>query len=113
MGWEEKLLKSIERTAGSSVDVKEFEIGRVVSADPLQIVNGDLPLFSSNLYINSDLMANTRNFTSLTGTVGGSTTTITNGSIDFKQQLAKDDLVLMRKMSETMYVVLFKMNKGA
>jgi tmRNA-binding protein len=112
MSWEERMFKVTENVSSNYINVKDFEIGRVISVDPLQIVNGGLPLFKENLYINPDLLAHTREFTTLTGTIGDSTTTITNGSIYFKSSLDKDDLVVLKEMNETTYMVMFKLEKG-
>lgn len=112
MNWEERMLKNVEKTSSSYIDIKELEIGRVISVDPLQIVNGELPLFSNNLYINPDLLEHTNEFTTLTGTIGDSIETITNGSIYFKSSLNKDDLVMLKKFNETTYIVMFKVVKG-
>lgn len=112
MKWEERMLRNVERTSNNSIEIKEIEIGKVISIDPLQILNGELPLFSNNLYINPDLLANTKEFTTLTGTIGGSTTTISNGSIYFSSQLKVNDLVALRELNKTTYIVMFKVTKG-
>jgi hypothetical protein len=112
MKWEEKMLRNIEKTSDNYIDIKELEIGKVISLEPLQILNGELPLFKENLYINSDLLANTREFTTLSGTIGNSTTTITDGSISFKEDLKDGDLVALREINDTTYMVMFKLTKG-
>ena len=112
MKWEEKLFGHIEKTSDNYIDIPKLEIGEVISLEPLQILNGELPLFQDNLYINPDLLENTREFTTLTGTIGNSTTTITNGSISFKTQFKKGDLVVLKKMNKTTYMVMFRATKG-
>ena len=112
MKWEEKFFKNVEKTSSSYINIKDFEIGKVISLEPLQIINGGLPLFKENLYINPDLLENTREFTTLTGTIGDSITTITNGSISFENQLKENDLVVLREMNKTTYIVMFKVTKG-
>jgi len=112
MGWEEKILGHIEKTSSSYIDIKELEIGRVISLEPLQIMSGDLPLFKENLYINPDLLEHKKEFTTLAGTIGDSTITITNGSICFKSSLETNDLVMLKKINKTTYTVMFKVMKG-
>lgn len=112
MDWEERMLGRVEKTSNKYIDIKDFEIGRVISVDPLQITCAGLPLFKENLYINYDLLANTREFITLTGTIGDSTTTITNGSISFKSSLFKNDLVVLKEINNTTYMVMFKIEKG-
>lgn len=112
MDWEEKFLKNVETTSDRYINIKEFEIGKVISLEPLQIMLGDLPLFQSNLYMNTDLLASTREFTTLTGTVGDNAITIANGSIFLKSQLKENDLVVLRELNKTTYIVMFKVTKG-
>ena len=112
MKWEERFFRRTEQTSNEYIDIKDFEIGKVISVDPLQILNGELPLFKENLYINPDLLANTIEFTTLTGTIGDSTTTITNGSISFENKLKENDLVILRELNKTTYIVMFKVTKG-
>ena len=112
MRWEEKFLRSVEKTSENHIDIKEIEIGRIKSLDPLQIMAGDLPLLKENLYINSDLLEHTREFKTLTGTIGDSTTTISNGSISFKSQLDLDDLVALRKVNKNKYLVICRIAGG-
>ena len=112
MKWEERMLRRTEKTSNDYINIKELGIGKVISLEPLQILNGQLPLFKENLYINPDLLENTREFTTLTGTIGGSTTTITNGSISFENQLKENDLVVLRELNKITYIVMFKVTKG-
>src|SRR5471030_3334936 len=112
MKWEERLLQNVEKTSDKYIDIKNLEIGKVISMDPLQIINGELPLLAENLYINPDLLEHIKEFTTLTGTIGDSATTITNGSIYFKSSLEINDLVMLKKMNKTTYAVMFKVMKG-
>jgi len=106
--WEEKLFKHIENTSDNYINIKDFEIGKVISLNPLEIICDGLPLYKENLYINPDLLENTREFKTLTGTIGDSRTTITNGSITFKTQLLENDYVILKEMNETTYYMLCK-----
>lgn len=112
MDWEERMFQVTEKTSNDYIDIKEIEIGRVVSLEPLQILNGDLPLFKENLYINQDLLDNTKEFTTLTGTIGDIETTIYNGSISFKSPLNDGDYVALKEINKTTYMVMFKLTKG-
>ena len=106
--WEEKMFGHIESTSDNYINIKDFEIGKVISLNPLEINCSGLPLYKENLYINPDLLENTREFEILTGTIGDSTTTITNGSITFKTQLVKDDYVVLKEMNKMTYYMLCK-----
>ncbi|WP_271814172.1 DUF2577 family protein [Clostridium beijerinckii] len=106
--WEEKWIKHVEKASKNAIDLKEIEMGRIVSVNPLEIINGDLSLFEDNLYINPNLLDHTREFNVLTGTIGGSTTTISDGFIYFKSELNQDDLVALIKLNKKKYLVLFK-----
>ncbi len=106
MRWEEKLLGRIEKTSSDNIDIKEFEIGKIITSNPLEIKSDGLQLYEDNLYINSNLLEHTREFTMLTGTVGDSTMTISNGSINFKTQLKENSYVLLRKMGQDKYSLI-------
>lgn len=106
--WEEKWIKHVEKASQNAIDVKEIEIGRIVSVNPLEVISGELSLFKDNLYINPNLLDHTREFHVLTGTIGGSTTTISNGSISFKSELNQDDQVALIKLNKKKYLVLCK-----
>lgn len=108
--WEEKMFKHIEDVSDDYINIKDFQIGKVISSDPLEIYCNGLPLYENNLYINTELLENTKEFTTLTGTIGGNETTISNGSITFKTQLKKDDYVILREMEDNKYVLLFKIS---
>ncbi len=108
MKWEEELFQHIENTADNYIDIKEFIIGKVISLDPLEIDAGGLSLYENNLFINSNVLGHTREFSTLTGTVGNSTTTITNGSITFKSELNDSDYVVLRVLNDTTYFLLCK-----
>lgn len=106
--WEEKFLKHIENTADEYIDIKEIEIGRIISFEPLQIMIGELPLYKENLYINSDLLDHTKEFTTLTGTVGDKIITISDGCISFKTPLKDGILVALRQINKNKYLVICK-----
>lgn len=108
MKWEEKMLRRIENTSSDHIDIKELEIGKVISIDPLQIICGELVLLKENLYINSDLLNHTREFTMLTGIVGDKSMTISNGSISFKATLEENNLVALRPINKNKYLVICK-----
>ncbi len=108
MKWEEKFLQRVEKTSDSYIDVKEIEIGRVISIDPLQIISENLVLFKENLYINPNLLAHTREFEVLTGTVGDEAMTISNGSVSFKACLEDKDLVALRPIGKNKYLLICK-----
>lgn len=112
MKWEEKFLQRVEKTSNSYIDVKEIEIGKIISIDPLQIVIGKLVLYKENLYINPDLLAHTREFIKLTGTVGDNEITISNGSISFENNLSDEDLVVLKPIGENKYMLMFKAIKA-
>lgn len=106
MRWEEKILSRIEKTSSDNIDVKEFQIGKIITVDPLVINLDGLPLYNENLYINTNLLEYTREFTTLTGTIGDSAMTISNGSINFKTQLIENSYVLLREMEENKYALI-------
>lgn len=106
MRWEEKLLGRIEKTSSDNIDIKEFQIGKIITIDPLVINLDGLPLYNENLYINSNLLEHTREFTTLTGTVGDSTMIISNGSINFKAQLVENSYVLLREMTQNKFALV-------
>ncbi|NFE85925.1 DUF2577 domain-containing protein [Clostridium botulinum] len=108
MRWEEKFLRNIEHTSNNYIEIPEVSIGRVISNNPLQIMKKDLPLFQENLYINSELLEHTREFKSLTGTIGDRENTISNGSILFESSLKENDLVVLREITKNKYLVMFK-----
>lgn len=108
MRWEEKFLKNIENTSNNYIEIPEVNIGRVISINPLQIMKKDLPLFKENLYINEELLKHTRNFETITGTVGDKGITISNGSILFESSLKENDLVALREITKNKYLVMFK-----
>ncbi len=108
MKWEEKFLRNIENTSNNYIEIPEVSIGRVKSINPLQIMFKDLPLFQENLYINEELLEHTREFKSLTGTIGDKTETISNGSILFGSSLKENDLVALREITKNKYLVMFK-----
>ncbi len=108
MKWEEKFIRNIEHTSNNYIEIPKVELGRIISTNPLQIMFKDLPLFKENLYINEELLEHTREFKSLTGTIGDKTETISNGSILFKSSLKKNDLVALREITKTKYLVMFK-----
>lgn len=106
--WEESMFGHIEKTSNNYINIKEFEIGKVISLSPLEIDNGGLPLYENNLYINPNLLENTRKFKTLTGVVGDSETTIFNGSITFETQLEIGDYVVLREVNQTKYYMICK-----
>ncbi|WP_252214399.1 DUF2577 family protein [Clostridium sp. VAP41] len=108
MRWEEKWLRRIENTSDNYIEIPQVNIGRVISINPLQIMNNKLPLFRENLYINEELLEHTREFKNLTGTVGDKTETIFNGSILFESNLKEKDLVALREITKNKYLVMFK-----
>ncbi|NFI05990.1 DUF2577 domain-containing protein [Clostridium botulinum] len=108
MRWEEKWLRNVENTSNNYIEIPEISIGRVISTSPLQIMKKDLPLFRENLYINSELLEHTREFKSLTGTIGDKGITISNGSILFESSLKENDLVALREITKNKYLVMFK-----
>ncbi|NFI57538.1 DUF2577 domain-containing protein [Clostridium botulinum] len=108
MRWEEKFLRSVENTSDNYIEIPEVSIGRIISTNPLQIMKKDLPLFQENLYINEELLEHTREFKSLTGTIGDRETTISNGSILFESNLKENDLVVLREITKNKYLVMFK-----
>ncbi|KIL06909.1 hypothetical protein SR42_15165 [Clostridium botulinum] len=108
MRWEEKWLRRIENTSDNYIEIPQVNIGRIISINPLQIMNNKLPLFRENLYINEELLEHTREFKSLTGTIGDKTETISNGSILFESSLKENDLVALREITKNKYLVMFK-----
>jgi len=108
MKWEEKLFGHIENTADDYIDIKDFLIGKVISPDPLEIDAGGLPLYENNLHINPSVLENTRGFSQLTGTIGDSSQTITNGSITFTSEINEGDYVVLRVLNDTTYFLLCK-----
>lgn len=112
MRWEEKFLQKIEMTSNNCIDIKETEIGKIISIEPLQIDLKGLPLFKENLYINSSLLEHTREFNTLSGTAGDGTITISNGSIYFKSSLNIGDLVSLRSMGNKKYLVMSRIVRG-
>lgn len=108
--WEEKFLKHTEKTAEDHINIKDLIIGKVTSINPLEIFCDGLPLYEKNLYINSSLLEHTREFETLTGTVGDSTMTITNGFITFKTELKDEDYVVLKEVDEKRYHLLYKIS---
>jgi hypothetical protein len=112
MKWEEGMFQHMENTSNDYIDIKEDEIGRVISINPLQISVEGLPLTKDNIYINPTLLEHTMEVTTLTGTIGDSQTTISNGSILFKSSLNEKDLVALRLMKNGKYLVRCKIVGG-
>lgn len=106
------MFQHIEKASNEYIDIKEDEIGKVISINPLQISVGGLPLTKENVYINPTLLEHTMDFTTLTGTIGDSQTTISNGSILFKSNLHEKDLVALRLMKNGKYLVRCKVVGG-
>jgi hypothetical protein len=69
---------------------------------------GELDLYQKNLYINVELLKHTKNFTAVTGYPHS----ITDGSINYESFLYDDDLVALRKIDDTKYILLCKVVKG-
>lgn len=106
--WEEKMFKNIEKTSDKYINIKDLQFGKVISINPLEIDSEGLALYQNNLYINEDLLEHTREFESLTGTIGGSTTTISNGSITFKGKLKAGDTVVLKEINTIKYMLICK-----
>lgn len=109
---EDNFRRALRNTAQNAVDIKENEKGIIVSVNPLQINVGGLILTKKNLYINYELLEHNVSFKMLTGTIGDSTTTITNGSIFFSDKLEAGDTVIVREMQNNKYYVACKIVGG-
>lgn len=109
MKWEEKLLRHIENTSNEYIDTKDIEVGRIISIEPLQIASGELVLYKENILINPELLAHKKEFETLTGTVGDTSMTISNGSISFAGTLKECDMVALKPIRrDKTYLVMFK-----
>ncbi|MBC2402681.1 DUF2577 family protein [Clostridium saccharobutylicum] len=106
------MFQHIEKASNEYIDIKEDEIGTIISINPLQISVGGLPLTKDNIYINPTLLEHTMGFATLTGTIGDSQTTISNGSILFKSVLKEKDLVVLRELKNGKYLVRCKVVGG-
>lgn len=109
---EDELGQALRKSAIKAVNIKESEIGIVTSINPLQINVGGLILTMKNLYINYDLLEHTENFKTLTGTIGDSTTNISNGSILFETKLKQGDKVIARELKNNKYYIACKVVGG-
>lgn len=109
---EERLNNALQNHARGSVDIMETGTAKVVSVNPLQINKNGLILTGNMVYINPDLLDHEVKFDSLHGTIGDSTTTISDGYIYIKNQLNIGDLVAIRKMSNGKYYISSKVVLG-
>lgn len=109
---EDYVREAFTEGARGSVDIKETTIGVVKSINPVVIRADGLDLDYEDLYIDYNLLEHTETFKTLSGTVGDSTTTITNGSILFNSKLALGDKVAMRETTDGRYYVSGKVKGG-
>lgn len=98
MRWEEKFFRTMTSETQKTIEFNEIEIGRVISVEPLQIMAKDLPLFRNNIYINADLLENTKEILD-----------IEKDSITFKNSLRAGDMVALVAAANDKYIVLCKL----
>lgn len=103
---EDKLMKSLHRTAKMSVDIKETEIAIVDSISPLRINVEGLILTTKNLYINEDLLPYDEVIEAYTTTNDDHHHSIT--TIHHKGRLHVGDKVIVREMKNNKYYVACK-----
>lgn len=109
---EDEFREAFKTNVSNTVDIKETEIGNVKSVNPIIIRVDGLDLEYEDLYIDYNLLEHTETFKTLTGTVGDSNTTITNGSILFNSKLSVGDKVAMRETTDGRYYVSGKVKGG-
>lgn len=98
MRWEEKFFRTMTSETKNTIEFKEIEIGRVISVEPLQIMAKDLPLFRQNIYMNADLLENTKEIIDTE-----------KNSISFKTPLKAGDMVALVAAANNKYIVLCKL----
>lgn len=109
---EDMVNEALGNKAKESVDIKETTIGTVKSINPIIIRADGLDLDYEDLYIDCNLLEHKATFKTLTGTIGDSTTIITNGSILFNSKLTVGDKVAMRETTDGRYYVSGKVKGG-
>lgn len=109
---EEKIAKILERSANSSVNIKDISYATVVSVTPLSINDGGLILDGDDLLVNEDLLPHIEYYTEFTGDIGDETKTYKNVKVKTKYRLKKGDMVAIKEINNSKKLILFKVVKG-
>lgn len=110
--WEEILLQSIEKTSNEYVDIKDLSYGIVESLNPLVINDEGLPLYKEDLLINEDLLPHNEIYSSFKADINGETKSYSNIKIKTTSKIKKGDMVALKKINDSLKIVLCKVVQG-
>ena len=88
--------------------IKDAAIGIVDDINPIKIIYESIPLVERNLIIDKNLLPHTVYFSNLSGTTGGTSFNISDGSFLVPDALHKGDKVALIELNNGKYYVAGK-----